>query len=238
MDKLYIIIPAYNEEMNIYSVAKEWHEVISEFGSTGSKLVIIDDGSKDKTYNILCKLKKNLPLLEPLTKINSGHGPTCLYGYHYAIENNADYIFQTASDGQTLPSEFRQFWEQRKEYSAIIGYRKRRQDGISRIFVTKVLKLVLKIIFGLNIPDANTPYRLMDSQILKKHLKKMPENFSLANILLTVSLMNAKENISFIPITFRPRQGGINSINIKKIIKIGIKAIKDFYSVKRIFNNE
>ena len=159
-DKLYIVIPAYNEEENIDAVAREWHEVVSSIG-VNSKLVIIDDGSKDQTYNKLCELKKELSQLCPLTKQNSGHGATLLFGYNYALQEGADYIFQTDSDGQTLPSEFHQFWEDRNNNDAIIGYRNHRQDGFSRVIVTKTLKLVLRIIFGLNITDANTPYRLM-----------------------------------------------------------------------------
>ena len=141
-DNLYIVIPAYNEEENIEEVVKGWHEIVKKIGND-SKLVIIDDGSKDNTYEKLTQLKKKYKYLEPITKPNAGHGATVLYGYNYALENNADYIFQTDSDGQTLPSEFWEFWELRKEYSGIIGSRKNRKDGISRIFVTKVLKLVL-----------------------------------------------------------------------------------------------
>ena len=37
-------------------------------------------------------------------------GATVLYGYKYALKNGADYIFQTDSDGQTLPEEFEPFW--------------------------------------------------------------------------------------------------------------------------------
>ena len=51
------------------------------------------------------------PLLVAQTKPNGGHGSTVLYGYRYAIENGADYVFQTDSDGQTPPSEFDEFWE-------------------------------------------------------------------------------------------------------------------------------
>ena len=46
-----------------------------------------------------------------------------LYAYHYALEQGADYVFQTDSDGQTLPEEFWPFWEQRKEYDMLIGNR-------------------------------------------------------------------------------------------------------------------
>ena len=232
MEKLYIVIPAYNEQDNIAAVAREWHEVVKSIGED-SKLVIIDDGSKDETYSVLCGLKEELPQLEPITKPNGGHGATVLYGYHYALDAGADYIFQTDSDGQTLASEFAQFWDARAEYSVQIGHRNHREDGFSRVVVTKTLKLVLRLIFGLKITDANTPFRLMDRQTLAKHLPDVPENFNLSNVMLTVLFVNAKENIRFLPITFRPRQGGVNSINLKRITKIGLRAVKDFRRIKK-----
>lgn len=232
MDKLYIIIPAYNEEENIEAVAREWHEVVAGIGPE-SRLVIIDDGSKDNTYQLLEGLKEELPQLEPLTKPNAGHGATLLYGYHYAIEKKADYVFQTDSDGQTLASEFWGFWEKREDYNVLIGYRNHREDGLSRIFVTKTLKLVLRIIFGLNVTDANTPFRLMKREVLEKYISKVPKDFNLSNVMLTVLFLDNKEKVEFIPITFRPRQGGTNSINLKKITKIGIQAVKDFRVIKK-----
>ncbi|MDR2407233.1 MAG: glycosyltransferase family 2 protein, partial [Bacteroidales bacterium] len=185
------------------------------------------------TYAKLQELQKNLPRLSPITKPNSGHGATVLFAYNYALENGAHYIFQTDSDGQTIPAEFWQFWKNRNNYNAIIGLRNGREDGFSRKFVTKVLKLVLLCVFGLNIPDANTPFRLIKAEALKKYIVKIPENFKLSNIMLSVCLVTYQEKIKFIPITFRPRQGGVNSINLKKIIKIGIQAVKDFSRIKK-----
>ena len=198
-----------------------------------SRLVIINDGSKDQTYEKLCALQAELPQLLPVTKENGGHGATVLYGYFYALEHGADYIFQTDSDGQTLASEFQGFWEQRNEKKVLIGYRNHREDGISRIFVTKVLKMVLFLIFGIRVTDANSPYRLMPKKLLQKYIVKVPENFNLSNVMLTVLFLRGKENVQFIPITFRPRQGGVNSINLKKITKIGIQAVKDFRTIKK-----
>ena len=232
MDKLFIVIPAYNEEENIDSVAREWHEVVKKV-SEDSKLVIISDGSKDSTYELLLNIQKELPQLVPVTKKNSGHGGTVLYGYKYALEHGADYIFQTDSDGQTLPVEIWPFWEARKDYDVQIGYRKGRQDGFSRVLVTKVLKLVLFFSFGLWITDANTPFRLMSQESLRKLINKIPENYNLSNVLLTVLYEKEKYRIRYLPITFRPRQGGINSINLKRIFGIGKKALKDFSSLKK-----
>ena len=231
-DSLFIIIPAYNEEMNIDAVAREWHEVVRQIGSQ-SKLVIINDGSKDQTYEKLQNLSEELPYLCPLTKKNGGHGSTVLFGYQYALQENADFIFQTDGDGQTLASEFPAFWEKRHEHAAIIGYRNHRQDGFSRVFVTKVLKLVLRLIFGIKVTDANTPFRLMKKDTLVRYVPRIPKDFNLSNVLLTVLMLDAKEDVLFLPITFRPRQGGKNSINFKRIIGIGRQAVKDFRQIRK-----
>ena len=104
-EKLYIIVPAYNEEENLDLIINQWYPIIEDIGED-SRLVIIDDGSKDHTYDILLKAQEQHPLLQPLTKQNGGHGSTVLFGYRYAIEHRANWIFQTDSDGQTDPAEF------------------------------------------------------------------------------------------------------------------------------------
>lgn len=233
MEKLYIIIPAYNEEENIKTLIKDWYPVIEKYNGNGeSRLVIINDGSKDNTYEILKKYDKKKPLLKALTKENGGHGPTVLYGYRYALNNNADYIFQTDSDGQTVPEEFDYFWSCRKDYDAILGDRRNRQDGSSRKFVENTLRLILRLVFGIKVPDANAPFRLMKKEILKKYINRMPQDFNLPNVMLTTYFAYYKEKILFSKVTFRPRQGGKNSINVKKIIKIGCKALVDFRHLK------
>jgi len=237
MDKLYIIIPAYNEEDNIRNVIKDWYPVIEKYnGDGGSRLIVIDDGSTDGTYQILKEEKCGRPLLHPLHKSNSGHGATILYGYQYAVINGADYIFQTDADGQTLPEEFGVFWEERNQYDMIIGNRNHRKDGVSRKLVAFVLRVTIFLCFGVKIMDANTPYRLMKRKALKELLEDVPTDFNLANVILTVLFYKKKKRVRYIPITFRQRQGGVNSINLLKIIKTGFHAVLDFFTInKHIF---
>lgn len=233
MEKLYIVIPAYNEAENIETLIKDWYPIIEKYNGDGeSRLVIINDGSKDNTYEILKEYEKKKPLLKALTKKNGGHGPTVLYGYRYALDNNADYVFQTDSDGQTLPEEFDSFWEKRKLYDAILGNRTDRQDGAYRKFVENTLRFILKLIFGVKVPDANAPFRLMKKEILEKYINKMPRDYNLPNVMFTTYFVYYREKILFAKVTFRPRQGGKNSINIKKIVKIGWKALADFRHLK------
>jgi len=231
MDKLYIIIPAYNEEANIEAVAREWHAVAVQAGAD-SRVLIIDDGSKDDTYKQLLALKADLPQLVALSKENGGHGQAILFGYKQALRDGADYIFQTDSDGQTLSAEFAPFWAGRRSYDAQIGHRKKRQDGFSRVVVTGVLRLVLLIQFGMWITDANTPFRLMSADSLAQFLPALAADCRMTNVLLSVFYHKGGKNIIYRPITFRPRQGGENSLDFVKIVKIAHQVIREFAAAK------
>lgn len=226
-DRLFIIIPAYNEQDNIRQVVSDWYPVVTSHGED-SRLVVIDDGSRDDTYRILKELEADMPKLIALTKENGGHGATLLYGYRYALEQGADYVFQTDSDGQTLPSEFEPFWKARTKYDITIGYRNKRRDGLSRILVTRILRLVVYICFRTYILDSNTPYRIMTASSLKENLKFIPDDFFLSNVALAAIYKKRRQKVHFIPISFRPRQGGTNSINLFKIIKVGISSLRSF----------
>ena len=115
----------------------------------------------------------------------------------------------------------------------VIGSRRKREDGFSRIIVTRVLRMVLKRIFHVRVEDANTPYRLMSADALAYAYARIPENFNLANVALSVILVKKQKKVHFIPITFRKRAGGKNSINLKKIFRIGRQAVKDFKELNR-----
>lgn len=156
-----------------------------------------------------------------------------MYLYSYAIEQGADYIFQTDSDGQTDPNEFNVFWSNRKLYDMQIGHRSERQDGISRIIVTKVLKWVVRFTFHVNVTDANTPFRLMRTNSVKPVLDLIPQDFFLANVALSAIAVRQGLTCRWLPITFKPRQGGANSINLRRIFRIGWKAVGDFYRINK-----
>ena len=232
MDSLYIVMPAYNEEANIKAVVEQWYPILNGKGEA-SRLVIADSGSSDKTHEILESLKDEYPKLEILNDTDRYHGPKVIALYDYAVKNGIDYVFQTDSDGQTNPDEFEAFWELRKQYDGIFGHRNVRGDGKSRAFVERVVCFLLKMYFGVKVPDANAPFRLMKVDTVKKHLYKLPSDYNLPNIMMTTYFVFYKEKNTFRTITFKPRQAGVNSINIPRIIKIGWKALKDFRKFKK-----
>ncbi len=234
---LYVVIPAYNERENIRMVVEEWYPLVEKYhGGGSSRLLVIDDGSKDDTFEILKSCVENKPLLKVISKQNQGHGAAVLYGYQIALDAGADYIFQTDSDGQTRPAEFEQFWQRRLQNDMVIGWRKNREDGFSRVFVTKILKLVIRLCFRVDVKDANTPFRLLDAATLQKYIGLIPPNYNLSNVVLSVIFCKKKCRVTYLPITFRPRQGGVNSINFRRIIGIGYCAVKDFVRIAKVIS--
>ena len=218
-EKLYIIIPAYNEKENIVKCVVDWYAVIEQFGNDESRLVIVDDGSKDNTLDLLQELKKNHKQLIVLKKENGGH-------------QKADWVFQTDSDGQTNPKEFGDFWAKRTKYDALIGIRTARKDGLLRKSIEKVVCIMLFLFFGIRIKDANAPFRLMKSSTIKKYIKKLPKNFNIPNIMMTTYFVYFNESLCFLPISFKAREKGKNSVNLYKIFQIGWRAIGDFIDLR------
>lgn len=232
MDTLYIVMPAYNEEETITAVVEEWYEVVEKIGGE-SKLVVADSGSTDRTHSILVEYKQTHPRLEILSDTGKFHGPKLIAMYNYAIRQKADWVFQTDSDGQTTASEFGPFWDRRNVCDAVRGVRKVRGDGQARAFVENVVCFLLRLYFGVKVPDANAPYRLMKAEVLARYMPRFSPEYNLPNIMLTTFFAYYREKVQFLTITFKPRQGGTNSIDLMKICKIGWHALGDFRNFKR-----
>ncbi len=232
MDSIYVVMPAYNEEENIEAVVKQWYPVLLGKDER-SRMIIADSGSTDGTHQLLLGLQREYPQLEIMTDCEKQHGPKLIALYRKAIADGIDYIFQTDSDGQTDPREFNAFWDERVLFDGIFGNRTVRGDGKSRAFVEKVVCFLLRLYFGVRVPDANAPFRLMKTEVVAKYIDRLPADYNIPNIMMTTFFARYHEKIRFQEITFRPRQGGVNSVDFKKIIKVGRRALRDFAAFRK-----
>ena len=97
---------AYNAETTIKSVVSRIPEELSK--KYNLEILIIDDSSKDKTFEISKKLKEFYKKQRIKIKVyynptNQGYGGNQKIGYHYAIKNNFDYVVLLHGDGQYAP---------------------------------------------------------------------------------------------------------------------------------------
>lgn len=225
-----VIMPAYNEAESVATVVREWHEVIARI--PGACLVVLNDGSEDCTAAALDQLRPNYPQLHVIHKPNSGHGSTCMMGYAWAVENGYEYVFQTDSDGQTIPEEFFRVWTQRGDRDFIFGQRGLRGDGWSRMLISRALRLVILALSGKWLPDANVPFRLMRCQPLRALLPTIPTDFFLANALLTCAISD-RHPIQWEQIVFKPRLGGVASVRMLGFITKGAQFVRQYRQLGR-----
>lgn len=235
MKNLALVIPVYNEEKTIQKVLEDWSIILdqSEFD-----LIVINDGSTDRTKDILNELKKKLLNLIVLSKDNEGHGPAVISGYEYAIKNEYNYIFQTDSDDQFYSDDFLNLWKIKNHYNnldIILGERKKRNDPILRVFLSKIiLRLILKLVFGKYVADPNIPYRLISRNFLISFLKLNPKKYIAPNIIMTLL---AKKTI-FVEVRHSKRSHGEIKWSLNKIIKFGIRLLIELKNFKMLIKKK
>ena len=229
-----IVCPIYNEQDNIAAVIGEWTAELSRL-NIRFEFLAINDGSKDKTAEVLEELQKAYPdVVIPANKQNSGHGRTCRFGYEKAFERGANWVLQIDSDGQCLPKYFASFWSQGDQADCVFGIRQTRDDGLTRVWISKACRLFTSLLAGIDLRDANVPYRLIRASFLKKALASIPADFDMQNVALTLSLKrNPSARWSYVPIHFPDRQGGTNSINLKRILAMGWTLLNNLHRIGR-----
>ena len=229
--KLAVVVPCYNESKYMEAFINEWSVALR---NTDYKIFIIDDGSSDNSCEIISGLSEQNNRITCISKANSGHGPTCRFGYEYATNlNEFDYILQIDSDGQCDPTYFPKFIEFSKLHDVVFGVRTTRGDGIARKLTSFFCTLITSVLTRCVIRDANVPYRLIKSEILAQALKSVPSDFYIQNVALTVALKRLP-NISwgYVPMHFRDRTMGTNSINILNVAQLGLKMISELSRIK------
>lgn len=213
MSRLWVIMPAYNEEEAIRTVMMSWTECLRKV-EPDHMLCVLNDGSKDGTLEKLRTLEKEIPTLSIVDKPNTGHGPTCIAGYELALSKGAEWVFQIDSDGQCDPKYFAELWAARSTHPLLYGFRVKREDGVSRLMISRLISVLVFLCSGVWVRDSNVPYRLMRADALRKSLRYIPANFSLSNILLSV-FQQSQAGIFWMPIVFRKRSGGASSMSLR-----------------------
>jgi polyprenyl-phospho-N-acetylgalactosaminyl synthase len=162
-EKVWIVIPAYNEEKNIESVIKELLEITSN-------IVVVNDCSQDKTKEIL----DSLPIHSLQHMINRGQGAALQTGTELALNNGAQVIVHFDSDGQMQVKDIYKMIEPILNNQADICLGSRFIDNKSKVPWTKkwfILKpaLIFHWVFtGLKLSDAHCGFRALSRMAAQK----------------------------------------------------------------------
>jgi glycosyltransferase involved in cell wall biosynthesis len=211
---LAVVIPVYNEVRNLQIVITDWLMVVSQVDD--GRVVAVNDGSTDRSLEILQRLKESNPELIVIDQGNGGHGKAILTGYEYAVKHNFDYIFQVDSDDQIQATHFFRLWRKKGEEQSVLGFREHRQDPLIRKLISRTLFGLTKILFANRIPDLNVPYRLIPRTIMQGFLGQLGSWKPFApNVFLSLYIQRFPYQI--VSVEHRERQSGKNSLSLGKL---------------------
>jgi UDP-N-acetylglucosamine---dolichyl-phosphate N-acetylglucosaminyltransferase len=154
----YVVIPAHNEE-------KYLEQVISATKKYCKNIVVVDDGSKDKTSEIA--KKKGTQLLK--LKVNLGKGAALKTGCDYAYINGAKKIVVMDADGQHNPEQIPSFLNHLDNYDIVFGYRQRSKNmpAILR-FGNWFINKTVSFLYNVSLNDTQSGYRSFTNETYKK----------------------------------------------------------------------
>lgn len=208
--KLSVIIPVYNEEKTISKVIDK--VVAVDLAEIKKEIIIVDDGSSDKTKNEIDKHSKN-PIIKVIYhKRNLGKGFAVRSGIK---EAEGDYILIQDADFEYNPNDIQRLFDPIKKNIAqvVYGTRLKRMPDFSRdertfqFFIhymgNKFLSFVASILYGRWITDIETGYKLFPKKSLEK-IRLNARSFDFESE-ITAKLLKKGYEILEIPISTNPR---------------------------------
>ena len=160
-----VFLPAYNEEENIRDIVVEIDGYLkSHFKDY--EILVVSEGSKDKTNDIVRDLQKTISQLRLLAKSdNFGYAGALRTGFKNSTK---ELIFYTDGDRQFDIAEMDHLLPLISKYDIVTGYKIKRHDPLMRIWTSKIYNWTMRLLFGLNVKDINCAFKLYRREVIKK----------------------------------------------------------------------
>lgn len=219
IEELSVFLPTYNEESSLQKVVLKTKTMLENIAEKW-ELLIINDGSKDSTYDVALELIKSDKRIRLIShKENRGYGAALSSGFY---NSRFSWISFIDSDGQFDFDEITNFIKKQKSTNAdlVIGYYKSRKVSFSKVITSKLWELLIFLFFGLKVHDVDCGFKLISKQVIDKISKLESERGAFVSSELLIKAKKAGFKIEEVPVTHYPRTKGEGTgRNINVIIK-------------------
>jgi len=224
VERLLIIIPAYNEQENIEKTLKDIQTHVPE-----ADYIVINDCSSDGTRAILRKIHATYLDLP----VNLGIGGGVQTGYRYALEHNYDIAVQFDGDGQHDAYYIKDLIApiETGQADVSIGSRFVKKEGFQssamRRFGIRFLSGLIHLLCGVMVRDVTSGMRAVNREMIEKFAQNYAQDYPEPEAILYSGLIKAR--IAEVPVQMRERQGGTSSINMLRsmyyMVKVSIALV-------------
>ncbi|MFC1656885.1 glycosyltransferase family 2 protein [Patescibacteria group bacterium] len=219
-----IFFPTYNEEANIQKSVLQIKTIIEKIFKD-YEIIIVNDGSGDKTGEISDKLSQKYPRVKVVHhNSNKGYGGALISGFNKSIK---DLIFFTDADLQFDLKEITKLLKFIDRYDVVIGYRNPRRDPFMRLVNAWGWKWLNQILFGLKVRDIDCAFKLFTKQAIKSI--NIKSSGAMISVEFLIKLENKGYRFKEVPVKHSPRKAGSPTGAKPKVIFKAFKELWLFY---------
>jgi len=225
LEELSVFFPFYNEEANIAAQTKQALKIIPQFAEK-FEIILVNDGSVDKTGQIGQKLAANHPnvVLVSHSK-NRGYGGALKSGFRKA---KYEWIFFSDGDRQFDLKEIGRLLPLTSRADLVIGYRQKRADTPIRLINAKLFNLLIRLLFGLKVTDIDCAFKLIKKDVVDS--LELKSDGALISSELLIKAQKAGYKIAQTPVSHYPRKIGSPTGANPRVI---FKAFYDIFALWR-----
>ena len=223
MKKISVVIPMYFEEKVVNECYNRTKNVLNKLSSYEYEIIFINDGSQDKTLELLEKIAKNDNNVKVLSfSRNFGHQAAVTAGLKFTTGDAAVIMDADMQDPPEVIEEMVKLWEEGNE--VIYAKRKVREGETKfKLFTAKMFYKMLNSLSDTEIPKDTGDFRLADKKVIEV-IKQLPEHNKFLRGLF--SWVGFKQ----IPLEYerKERFAGKTKYPLKKMIKLALDGITSF----------
>ena len=236
-----IIVPTYNELVSAPLLVRRIFKHI-----TNSDVLVVDDGSPDKTADAIRKLQQEFPtlhLLERKTKL--GLGSAYRLGFAWGLERGYEELIEMDADLSHRVRDLKKMIDEKElqpNTDLVIGSRwipggKTENWSKSRELLSRAANLYVRAMVGLGVKDSTAGFRIYSASMLKRlNMESIKSEGYSFQIEMTRAVHKLDGKIIEVPITFRERENGVGKMSKKIVgeamILVTLWGLKRFLRVK------
>jgi hypothetical protein len=214
-----VIVPAFNEERSV-------GDVVTALVRTGLRVLVVDDGSTDRTADIARAAGADVLRLPT----NLGVGGALRAAFRVAREAGFDRVIQCDGDGQHPPEAVRRLLDaEDEEVDLLIGSRFTQGfeevQGIARRTAIRMLAALASGSVGTRVTDSTSGLRLIREPLLGEVARNLPRHYLGDTFELVIASGRAGYRISEVPVRMLPRQHGTSSASPISAVGLTLRAV-------------
>ncbi|MFZ5366012.1 MAG: glycosyltransferase family 2 protein [Patescibacteria group bacterium] len=223
LPELSVFFPAYNEEKNIKETVSKATKILPKIASK-YEIIIVDDGSTDKTGEIADKIAKDNKSVRVVHHHpNRGYGAALKSGFS---KSRYSWVAFTDADGQFDFSEIENFLPLTRKADLILGYRIKRADSIVRRIYTFGWFAIARLLLGLDVKDYSCGFKLIKKEVFEA-VQPLEGEEKVTQIELLVKAERLGFKFAEVGVSHYPRKFGQQTgANLKVVAKSIIDLVK------------